>query len=132
MTLDIVASPLEEKKILELTHNDDSNFSLIKLGFFEALSLRIFGFAKVGSVVTEDRLRREAYLFRCEKHGLQVAFPDSWSEKLSCGVCLHELSVQLEERCKKQLEDEKKNPQYDSDKTTEVLKKYRTNKQNLK
>jgi hypothetical protein len=90
--------PLKEEEIAELMHEGGPNYSLLKLGFMDSVSLRLLGYAKVGYLRRGGQDRRDVYLFKCKTHGVQIATPSGWSNKLVCSACLDELKKELDAR----------------------------------
>lgn len=131
MALDILSTRLDEEKISKLVDRTDKNFTLIKIGLLEELSLEIFGHAKIGSIVGKYQFNRDVYVFNCDKHGLQISLPSGWANKLLCNSCINELKAEFADT-KKSKEDEENNLMTKANKTKTDLSKFRTSNQNLK
>jgi hypothetical protein len=63
--------------------------SIFKLGFMDSISFKLWGYAKVGSLKRGEH-QLDAYLFKCDTHGLQVTTPSGHYEHLICPECLRE------------------------------------------
>jgi hypothetical protein len=69
---------------------DQQNHNQIfKLGFMDSISFKLHGHVKVGSIRRGEH-QLDAYLFNCEKHGLQVTTPSGHYELLICPECIKE------------------------------------------
>jgi hypothetical protein len=68
----------------QLTHNQ-----IFKLGFMDAVSFKLRGYAKVGSIKRGEN-QLEAYLIKCDIHGLQLTTPSGHYELLLCPACIKE------------------------------------------
>ena len=62
---------------------------VFKLGFMESISFKLWGHVKVGSIKREEH-QLDAYLFKCDTHGLQVTTPSGHYELLVCPECIRE------------------------------------------
>ena len=130
MALETLSAQLDEEKISKLIDRTDKNFTLIKIGLLEELSLEILGHAKIGSIVGKHQFSRDVYVFNCEKHGLQISLPSGWSNKLLCNSCISEIKAEFAEIRK--IKEDEENLMAKAKKTKTDLNKYRSNNQNLK
>ena len=62
---------------------------VFKLGFMESISFKLWGHVKVGSIKRGEH-QLDAYLFKCDTHGLQVTTPSGHYELLVCPECIRE------------------------------------------
>jgi hypothetical protein len=75
---------------------DQQNHNQIfKLGFMDSISFKLRGHVKVGSIRRGEH-QLDAYLFKCETHGLQVTTPSGHYELLICPECIKERKAKEE------------------------------------
>jgi hypothetical protein len=69
---------------------DQQNHNQIfKLGLMDSISFKLWGHVKVGSIKRGEH-QLDAYLFKCDTHGLQVTTPRGHNEVLICPECIRE------------------------------------------
>jgi hypothetical protein len=118
-TVSQVAPPLREEEIVELMSREKPQYSLVKLGFLDSISFKLFGYTKLGFLSNGLHNKLDVYLFNCRTHGLQIATPSGWSNRLICTSCLLEARSEVKTKI---------NPSEGLDKMDSVstLKKYLT------
>lgn len=91
-----MASQVQLVNPLEATVDQDSSqqthTQIYKLGFIDSIKFSLYGNVKVGHI-NRGKNRLEAYLFKCDVHGLQVTSPSGHYELLLCPECLKERHV---------------------------------------
>jgi hypothetical protein len=60
-----------------------------KIGFIDSISFKLQGYIKVGCIKRGEHYL-DAYLFKCDVHGLQVTTPSGHYELLLCPTCIRE------------------------------------------
>ena len=87
--MDASLSTAEVRRILGGGLDEDVQSRLISgLGYMERLTLRTQGSVKIGEYRLDGwRVALPIYLFRCEKHGYQVSYPNRHYMLLICPVC---------------------------------------------
>jgi len=93
-TVNQLTPPLREEEIAKLMHEERPQYTLFKLSFIDSISLKLFGYAKLG-YQKRAQARQDIYLFNCRNHGLQIATASGWSNKLVCTECLNEVNAEL-------------------------------------
>jgi hypothetical protein len=68
---------------------------IFKLGFMDSISFKLWGHVKVGSIRRGEH-QLDAYLFKCDTHGLQVTTPSGHYELLVCPECIRERKAKEE------------------------------------
>jgi hypothetical protein len=71
------------------------NSQIFKLGFMDSMSFKLWGHVKVGSIRRGEH-QLDAYLFKCDTHGLQVTTPSGHYELLICPECIRERKAEEE------------------------------------
>lgn len=99
-TVSQLTPPLREEEIVELMHEEKPQYSLFKLSFLDSISFKLFGYTKLGILSRGLSDKLEVYLFKCNKHGVQIATPSGWSNRLICSNCLSEATAELNTRIK--------------------------------
>ena len=94
-TVTQLTPPLREEEIVELMHEEKPLYSLFKLSFLDSISFRLFGYTKLGFLSRGLHDKLDVYLFKCRTHGIQIATPSGFSNKLLCTTCLIEASAEL-------------------------------------
>ncbi len=84
---------VEETVIEKEAEGKIQSFRILKLDFLDSIRLRLYGSVKVGTIMRGDE-RTDLYAFSCERHGLQLATPSGWSNRLVCEDCLKEIELQ--------------------------------------
>lgn len=82
-----LVNPLEVS--VDLASSQQMHALIYKLGFLDSIKFRLYGNVKVGHF-NRGKNRLEAYLFKCEAHGLQLTYPSGHYELLLCPECLRE------------------------------------------
>ena len=60
-----------------------------ELNFTQRIKLRLYGMVHVGDHMEEDwKSSLPYYVFRCEKHGLQLGYPRGHAPQLLCHDCI--------------------------------------------
>jgi hypothetical protein len=98
LALDVLYTQIEKEKILKLFDEFDKFYPINKIGLLDELAFQIFGYAKIGSLIGKDQLRRDVYAFNCVKHGLQVTLLTGQPDKQLCNYCLQEEKTEFEEK----------------------------------
>jgi hypothetical protein len=99
----------------EIELRGQQTHQIFKLGFIDSIKFKLSGYVKVGSVSRGEH-RLDAYLFKCDVHGLQVTIPSGHYELLLCPACMREREV--EEKSKEVESNANRNE------SREVLHKY--------
>ena len=81
----------KEEEIVTLVSSEDNKISILKLDFFDSLHLKLNGSVKVGTIGKHNGEKMDIFLFECKKHGMQLASPSGWSNRLLCSACLNEV-----------------------------------------
>ena len=97
-TVSQLTPPLREEEIVELMHDEKSQYSLFKLSFMDSISFKLLGYTKLGNLRRGTQVNQDVYLFKCKIHGVQIATPTGWSNKLVCPACLGEAHREMELR----------------------------------
>jgi len=64
----------------------------IHLNAFRKLIISVFGSTRIGSVFNDGwKAQLPLYAFKCQKHGIQIAYPSGWQKTLQCPECIVEL-----------------------------------------
>ncbi len=95
-TVSQLTPPLREEEIVELMHDEKPQYSLFKLSFMDSISLKLLGYTKVGNLRRGPQVEQDVYLFKCKIHGVQIATPNGWSNRLVCPACLGEAHKEME------------------------------------
>ncbi len=82
-----LVNPLEATEVP--SSSQQMHTQIYKLGFLDSIKFRLYGNVKVGHI-NRGKNRLEAYLFKCDVHGLQVTSPSGHYELLLCPECLRE------------------------------------------
>ena len=97
-TVSQLTPPLREEEIVELMHYEKPQYSLFKLSLMDSLSLKLLGYTKLGNLRRGAQVNQDVYLFQCKIHGVQIATPSGWSNRLVCPACLGEAHKEMELR----------------------------------
>jgi hypothetical protein len=89
-TVSQLTPPLREEEIVELMHDEKPRYSLFKLSFMDSISFKLLGYTKLGNLRRGSQVKQDVYLFKCKIHGVQIATPNGWSNRLVCPACLGE------------------------------------------
>jgi len=75
---------------LEEQNNDLKNHKKnLKLNIFQYIKIKIFGYVFIKKIRIKGwKNPLSFYAFKCDKHGLQIAHPMGWKNKLICPKCL--------------------------------------------
>ncbi len=84
---------VEETVIEKKAEGKIQSFRILKLDFLDSIRLRFYGNVKVGTIMRGDE-PTDLYAFNCERHGLQLATPSGWSNRLVCEDCIKEIELQ--------------------------------------
>jgi len=97
-TVSQLTPPLREEEIVELMHDEKPQYSLFKLSFMDSISFKLLGYTKLGNLRRGPQIKQDVYLFKCKVHGVQIATPSGWSNRLVCPACLDEAHRDMELR----------------------------------
>jgi len=65
-----------------------------KLSLSQRIKLRLNGMVQVGDHMEEGwKTSLPVYVFRCEKHGLQLGYLSGYAQLLLCSECIQERAV---------------------------------------
>ena len=85
-----------DSDFIEEGHSENQNIislNLNSISILKKLRIKIFGFtffAKYQLPGWEEA--QNFYIFKCDKHGLQVTYPSDWKKKLICPKCYSEIT----------------------------------------
>jgi hypothetical protein len=74
-----------------------TSFQIYKLGFLDSIKFGFLGHVKIGSI-SRGKHMINAYLFKCDLHGLQVSTPCGYDELLICPACFREGEAEPEHK----------------------------------
>jgi hypothetical protein len=99
-----------EIQILESLNNEidlkeqKTNNQIFKLDLLDSISLKLRGYAKVGFIRRGEH-QLDAYLMKCDVHGLQLTTPSGHYEMLVCPACLKEREIEDKPKEKESVEN---------------------------
>lgn len=98
-TVSQLTPPLQEEEIVKMMSDEAPLYKLFKLGFLDSISFKLFGYKKLGSLSQGSNIR-DVYIFNCETHGVQIATPCGWANRLVCNSCLSDAKTQMNKKDK--------------------------------
>lgn len=72
------------------------------LGLIQRITQKIFGYAYIDHLLLEGWTEKiPFYIFKCEKHGLELGYPHGHNMNLLCPDCLKERLAEVSSKYKK-------------------------------